>query len=144
MKISFWGAARVVTGSCHRLTACGKNILIDCGLQQGGDVYRENALTFDATAIDAVCVTHAHTDHSGRLPLLVKNGFSGPIYATRATCDLLKIMLMDSARIQESDAQWRAKKNQRSGDPSEQALDTVEDAAATLELLVPVSYGDHT
>ena len=144
MKISFWGAARVVTGSCHRLTACGKNILIDCGLQQGGDVYRENALTFDATAIDAVCVTHAHTDHSGRLPLLVKNGFSGPIYATRATCDLLKIMLMDSARIQESDAQWKAKKNQRSGDPSEQALYTVEDAAATLELLVPVSYGDHT
>ena len=63
MKISFWGAARVVTGSCHRLTACGKNILIDCGLQQGGDVYRENALTFDATAIDAVCVTHAHSDH---------------------------------------------------------------------------------
>ena len=144
MKISFWGAARVATGSCHRLTACGKNILIDCGLQQGGDVYRENALTFDATAIDAVCVTHAHTDHSGRLPLLVKNGFSGPIYATRATCDLLKIMLMDSARIQESDAQWKAKKNQRSGDPSEQALYTVEDAAATLELLVPVSYGDHT
>ena len=107
MKLSFWGAARVVTGSCHRLTACGKNILIDCGLQQGGDVYNENELFFDATAIDAVCVTHAHTDHSGRLPLLVKNGYKGPIYATRATCDLLKIMLMDSARIQEADASGR-------------------------------------
>ena len=67
MKLSFWGAARVVTGSCHRLTACSKNILIDCGLQQGGDVYNENELFFDATAIDAVCVTHAHTDHSGPL-----------------------------------------------------------------------------
>ena len=99
MKLSFWGAARVVTGSCHRLTACGKNVLIDCGLQQGGDVYNNNELFFDSTAIDAVCVTHAHTDHSGRLPLLVKNGYKGPIYATRATCDLLKIMLMDSARI---------------------------------------------
>ena len=77
MKLSFWGAARVVTGSCHRLTACSKNILIDCGLQQGGDVYNENELFFDATAIDAVCVTHAHTDHSGRLPLMVKNGYKG-------------------------------------------------------------------
>ena len=143
MKLSFWGAARVVTGSCHRLTACSKNILIDCGLQQGGDVYNENELFFDATAIDAVCVTHAHTDHSGRLPLLVKNGYKGPIYATRATCDLLKIMLLDSARIQESDAQWKAKKNKRSGDPTEDALYTVQDATDTLELLVPVSYGDH-
>ena len=144
MKLSFWGAARVVTGSCHRLTACGKNILIDCGLQQGGDVYNENELFFDATAIDAVCVTHAHTDHSGRLPLLVKNGYKGPIYATRATCDLLKIMLMDSARIQETDAQWKARKNKRSGDPAVEALYTVQDAADTLELLVPVSYGDRT
>ena len=143
MKLSFWGAARVVTGSCHRLTACSKNILIDCGLQQGGDVYNENELFFDATAIDAVCVTHAHTDHSGRLPLLVKNGYKGPIYATRATCDLLKIMLLDSARIQESDAQWKAKKNKRSGDPTEDALYMVQDATDTLELLVPVSYGDH-
>lgn len=143
MKLSFWGAARVVTGSCHRLTACSKNILIDCGLQQGGDVYNENELFFDATAIDAVCVTHAHTDHSGRLPLMVKNGYKGPIYATRATCDLLKIMLLDSARIQESDAQWKAKKNKRSGDPTEDALYTVQDATDTLELLVPVSYGDH-
>ena len=131
MKLSFWGAARVVTGSCHRLTACSKNILIDCGLQQGGDVYNENE------------PTHAHTDHSGRLPLLVKNGYKGPIYATRATCDLLKIMLLDSARIQESDAQWKAKKNKRSGDPTEDALYTVQDATDTLELLVPVSYGDH-
>lgn len=143
MKLSFWGAARVVTGSCHRLTACGKNILIDCGLQQGGDVYNGNELFFDATAIDAVCVTHAHTDHSGRLPLLVKNGYTGPIYATRATCDLLKIMLLDSARIQESDAQWRAKRDKRSGNPITDALYTVQDAIDTLELLVPVSYGDH-
>ena len=88
-------------------------------------------------------MTHAHTDHSGRLPLMVKNGYKGPIYATRATCDLLKIMLLDSARIQESDAQWKAKKNKRSGDPTEDALYTVQDATDTLELLVPVSYGDH-
>ena len=121
----------------------GDMILVDCGLQQGGDVYNENELFFDATAIDAVCVTHAHTDHSGRLPLMVKNGYKGPIYATRATCDLLKIMLLDSARIQESDAQWKAKKNKRSGDPTEDALYTVQDATDTLELLVPVSYGDH-
>ena len=71
MKLTFFGAAKAVTGSCHCVEVRGKKILIDCGLQQGGDVYNENELFFDATAIDAVCVTHAHTDHSGRLPLMV-------------------------------------------------------------------------
>lgn len=144
MKITFLGADRVVTGSCHRLSACGKNILIDCGLQQGGDICNDNALNFDPTDIDAVVVTHAHTDHSGRLPLLVKGGYTGPIYATRATCDLLRIMLLDSARIQESDAQWKAKKSRRSGEGEVEALYTVADAMATLELLVPTSYGEET
>ncbi len=144
MKVSFLGADRVVTGSCHCLSACGKNIIIDCGLQQGGDVSNDNALNFDATAIDAVLVTHAHTDHSGRLPLMVKNGYKGPIYATRATCDLLKIMLMDSARIQESDAQWKSRKGRRAGEEETEPLYDTADAAATLELLVPVSYGDTT
>lgn len=144
MKVSFLGADRVVTGSCHCLSVCEKNIVIDCGLQQGGDVCNENALNFDATSIDAVLVTHAHTDHSGRLPLMVKNGFKGPIYATRATCDLLKIMLLDSARIQESDAQWKAKRSQRAGEVADDPLYSVEDATATIALLEPVSYGDTT
>ena len=79
MKLSFWGAARVVTGSCHRLTACSKNILIDCGLQQGRDEIDNTALPFHPGSIDVVLVTHAHIDHSGRIPMLIKNGFQGKI-----------------------------------------------------------------
>ncbi len=141
MKVMFFGAAKEVTGSCHYIEACGKKMLIDCGMQQGSDTTDDpERLPFSPGLIDFVLLTHAHIDHSGRLPLLVKQGFSGPIYATRATCDLLRIMLMDSARIQENDAAWKAKRRKRSGKEEKDPLYTVEDAGATLELLVPVSY----
>ena len=112
MKLSFFGAAHAVTGSCHCLEVGGKKILIDCGLQQGRDEHDDNALDFSPSYIDYVIVTHAHIDHSGRIPLLVKEGFQGQIFTTRLTGELLSIMLRDSAFIQESDAQWQ---NQKAG-----------------------------
>ncbi len=141
MKVVFFGAAKEVTGSCHYLETSGKKILIDCGMQQGSDTPdNPEDLPFVPGLIDYVLLTHAHIDHSGRLPLLTKLGYTGPIYATRATCDLLRIMLMDSARIQENDAAWKAKRNKRSGEKEDEPLYTTEHAAATLEQLVPVSY----
>ena len=93
MKLTFFGAAHAVTGSCHCLEVGGKKILIDCGLQQGRDEHDENALDFSPSYIDCCIVTHAHIDHSGRIPLLVKQGFTGPIFTTRLTGQLLSIML---------------------------------------------------
>ena len=142
MKLRFYGADKEVTGSCHQLEARGKKLLIDCGLQQGGDELEDNALPFAAGGIDCVVGTHAPICHSGRLPLLVKNGFKGPIVATRLTCDLLRIMLMDSARIQEMDAQWKSQKLSRAGIDPVEPLYTVEDAQAALELLQPCEYGE--
>ena len=113
MKLTFFGAARAVTGSCHCVECGGKKILVDCGLQQGRDERDNRQLDFSAGYIDAVVVTHAHIDHSGRIPLLVKQGFQGNIYCTRLTGQLLSIMLRDSAHIQESDAQWTNQKGRR-------------------------------
>ena len=104
MKLSFYGADQCVTGSCHCLEVNGKKILVDCGLQQGRDEVDNASLPFHPGAIDCVLVTHAHIDHCGRLPLLIKNGFEGKIITTRLTAQLLDIMLQDSAHIQESDA----------------------------------------
>ena len=98
MKLTFFGAAHAVTGSCHCLEACGKKILIDCGLQQGKDEVDDNALPFHAGEMDYVIITHAHIDHSGRLPLLKKQGFTGKIYTTRLTAELLEIMLLKMRR----------------------------------------------
>lgn len=141
MKLTFFGAAHAVTGSCHCLEVNGKKILIDCGLQQGRDEHDENALDFAPGYIDYCLVTHAHIDHSGRIPLLVKEGFAGQIFATRLTCQLLSIMLRDSAFIQESDAQWQNQKGKRAGRPEVEPLYTVADAEAALEQLYPVEYG---
>ena len=138
MKLTFFGAAHAVTGSCHCLEVNGKKILIDCGLQQGRDEHDENALDFAPGYIDYCLVTHAHIDHSGRIPLLVKEGFGGQIFATRLTCQLLSIMLRDSAFIQESDAQWQNQKGKRAGRPEVEPLYTVADAEAALEQLYPV------
>ena len=99
MKLSFYGADQCVTGSCHCLEVNGKKILVDCGLQQGRDEIDNAALPFHPGSIDAVLVTHAHIDHSGRIPLLVKQGFTGNIYCTRLTGQLLSIMQRDSAHI---------------------------------------------
>ena len=100
MKLSFYGADQCGTGSCHCLEGNGKKILVDCGLQQGRDEIDNAALPFHPGSIDAVLVTHAHIDHSGRIPYLYKNGYRGPIYTTAATRDLCAIMQEDSHHIQ--------------------------------------------
>lgn len=141
MQLIFYGADKEVTGSCHCITANGKRILIDCGLQQGADEDDNRKLPFYASQIDYVIVTHAHIDHSGRLPLLIKDGFQGKIYATGATCDLLSIMLLDSAHIQEMDALYANRKGKRAGREPEEPLYTVEDAQKTIPRLVPCVYG---
>ena len=141
MKLTFFGAARAVTGSCHCLECGGRKYLIDCGLQQGRDETDNARLDFHPAMIDAVVVTHAHIDHSGRLPLLVKQGFRGRIHCTRLTARLLGIMLLDSAHIQESDANWTNQKGRRSGREPVEPLYTVADAQAVLKLLVPAEYG---
>ncbi len=140
MKLTFYGAAREVTGSCHCLEVNGKKILIDCGLQQGQDEKENQQLPFHASLIDYVILTHAHIDHSGRLPLLVKDGFEGKIYATGATCDLISIMLRDSAHIQEMDAKWANQKGRRAGKEPAVPLYTMLDAEDTLEYLVRCQY----
>lgn len=142
MRLIFYGADKEVTGSCHCLEACGRRILVDCGLQQGSDEYEGNRLPFYASRIDDVLVTHAHIDHSGRLPLLVKEGYGGKIHATGATCDLLSIMLRDSAHIQEMDTRNENRRGRRAGKEPEEPLYTVQDAEAAVQRLVPCSYGE--
>ena len=140
MKLTFYGAAREVTGSCHCIDVNGQRILVDCGMQQGSDHEAGQNFPFSAGEIDTVIVTHAHIDHSGRLPLLVKEGFKGKIYATEPTCKLLEIMLRDSAHIQELEAQWRSRKQKRAGDAFAQPLYTMADAENVFPLLVPNKY----
>ena len=101
MKLTFIGAAHEVTGSCHLLQACGRNILIDCGMEQGPDLYENQELPVSAGDVDYVLLTHAHIDHSGKLPLLAKEGFKGEIVTTFATADLCDIMLHDRTRYRD-------------------------------------------
>ena len=135
MKLSFFGADQCVTGSCHCLEVNGKRILVDCGLQQGRDEVSNAEFPFAASAIDVVLVTHAHIDHSGRIPMLIKQGFQGRILTTRLTADLLDIMLLDSAHIQEQDAEWKNRKGERSGAPHVDPLYTIEDASRVREFM---------
>lgn len=140
MKLYFLGAAHEVTGSCTLLEACGKRILIDCGLEQGVDTYENCQLPVLPGEVDAVCLTHAHMDHSGKVPALVANGFAGPVYATEATYRLCSIMLRDSAHIQESEAQWRNRKAKRAGEGEYTPLYTLSDVEKTLTLFQPCAY----
>jgi metallo-beta-lactamase family protein len=145
MKLEFWGAAETVTGSMHLVETNGYRLLLDCGLFQGRRQEareRNEQLPFDASSIDAVVLSHAHIDHSGNLPTLVKRGFQGCIYATSATRDLCSAMLRDSATIQESDAQFVNKRNAEKGLPPVTPLYTVEDAVQALHLFQSVDY-DH-
>jgi metallo-beta-lactamase family protein len=113
MKLEFFGAAAEVTGSCHILHVGGKQVLLDCGLIQGGrrdEARNADPFPFDAAAIDAVVLSHAHLDHCGRLPLLVKRGFRGPVFAQEASCELAAILLADAAHLQERDAEYQSRK----------------------------------
>ena len=143
MKLTFWGAAQTVTGSMHQLEADGRSYLLDCGMYQGHRKeaeQRNRHFPFPAPSIDAVILSHAHIDHSGNLPLLVKNGFGGPIYTTPATVDLAHAMLLDTAHIQESDVAFLNKWRARRGEEILEPLYTTEDAQRTLPLFQPVPY----
>jgi len=140
MKLTFYGAARAVTGSCYCLETGGKRVLIDCGLQQGRDETDNEQFYFNAAEIDYVLVTHAHIDHSGRLPLLVKKGFRGEIITTRLTAELLYIMLLDSAHIHEMEAQWENQKGKRAGKEPKEPLYTAEDVLNCLKLIRTYDY----
>ena len=141
MKLTFLGAAHEVTGSCTLVEAAGHRFLVDCGMEQGRDTYENEDLPCAPGEIEAVLLTHAHIDHSGRLPYLYKNGYRGPIYATDATTDLCDIMLEDSAHIQEQEAEWKNRKAQRSGREPVEPDYTVQDALAVMEQFRPQPYG---
>ena len=141
MKLTFLGANHEVTGSCTLLEAAGQRILIDCGMEQGRDVFENVPLPLAPGDVDALLVTHAHIDHTGHIPLLVQQGYRGPIYATEATTALCDVMLRDSAHIQEFEAEWKNRKGQRSGAPLVVPLYTIEDAQNALKLFVPEPYG---
>ncbi len=143
MKIRFYGAARTVTGSQHLIEVNGKKLLLECGIFQGRrrDFYKRNCcFPFDPKEIDAVILSHAHIDHSGNLPNLVKQGFENPIYTTPPTAELAGIMLRDSAHIYEEDTQYINKKKRKHGDPLVEPLYTMEDAEKVPGLFNKVGY----
>lgn len=145
MKITFLGATKIVTGSNFLVEAAGKKFLVDCGLYQGkAELEEQNYREFDynPSEIDFMLLTHAHIDHSGRIPKLYNDGFKGPIYAHKATCDLCQIMLPDSGHIQEMEAEWKNKKRIRKGQPTRGPLYTAEDALKCMEIFVPVKYDE--
>ncbi|HEY0504441.1 MAG TPA: MBL fold metallo-hydrolase [Lysobacter sp.] len=142
MRVHFHGAAGEVTGSLHEVEAAGRRILLDCGMIQGSPEHeRRNgeAFPFDPAAIDALVVSHAHIDHIGRVPLLVKRGFAGPIHAQQATADLMPVMLMDAASISEGDAE-RFNRYRRPNEPEAQPLYTRDDVTAAMKQVRPLPY----
>lgn len=144
MKITFHGAAQTVTGSQHLVEVNGHRILLDCGLYQGNrkEAFQRNrTFAFDPKEVDVLVLSHAHIDHSGNIPGLVKQGFRGPIYCTHATRDLAASMLPDSGRIQESDVEFVNKKNRRRGEPEVEPMYTEEDAFNSLDSFISINYG---
>jgi len=140
MDIKFYGAAKMVTGSNYLVKTEKYNILIDCGMFQGNEEIERlnyNDFPYDPKEIDFLILTHAHIDHSGRIPKLVKEGFTGRIITTNATYDLCKIMLKDSAKIQESDVEWENRKRQRAGKPPIEPLYTMDNAESSLKYFEP-------
>src|SRR5512142_2458926 len=143
MRINFHGAAQTVTGSQHLLESNGYRLLLDCGLYQGRreETYERNLkFAYDPRKLDAVILSHAHIDHSGNLPNLVQDGYDGPIYGTRATVDLATVMLADSGRIQESDAEFVNKKRLARGEEPIEPLYTEADAARAADRFCGVDY----
>ena len=143
MKVTFLGATKTVTGSNFLVEGAGKKFLVDCGLFQGqaaDELQNEQDFPFDIDSIDFMLLTHAHIDHSGRIPKLFKDGYKNKIYATKATCDLCAIMLPDSGHIQEMETEWKNRKNERKGEPKKEPLYDVETALRSLELFEPVEY----
>jgi metallo-beta-lactamase family protein len=143
MNLRFLGAARTVTGSCSYLSSSDSKILVDCGLIQGNNSHDRNRdpFPFDPKEIGLLFLTHAHLDHSGLVPRLVKEGFRGKIVATSATIDLVELMLRDSAKIQETDAEWMTKKELRAGREPVEPLYTVDDVERVMPLVAKVPYG---
>ena len=142
MKLHFIGADHEVTGSAHFLSACGKNILVDYGMEQGVNVFENVQLPVAPSEIDYILVTHAHVDHTGMIPALYKNGFKGEIYATTATCELCDIMLRDSAHIQEFEAEWKNRKNKRAGKESFEPAYIMEDVEGVLKHFHKLGYNE--
>lgn len=142
MKITFLGAAHEVTGSCTLLETGGHKFLVDCGMEQGKDIFENQRLPVSPAEIDFVLLTHAHIDHSGNLPLLARGGFKGSVYATEATCSLADIMLRDSTHIQLFEAEWRNRKAKRSGGEVYAPLYDMADTEVILRHLRPCNYGE--
>ncbi|MEE1674662.1 MBL fold metallo-hydrolase [Agarivorans aestuarii] len=145
MTLQFLGAAEEVTGSCHLLTLNDKQVLLDCGLIQGSkaDAMRNyQAFSFDPSQIDAVILSHAHIDHSGRIPQLVKSGFTGPIYTHKASAELCAIMLKDAAMLQQRDTERLNKKRLKKGLEPLQALFDEQDVEQTVQQFIPLNYGE--
>ncbi len=147
MDIQFLGAAGGVTGSCYLLRCAGKQVLLDCGLFQGArqtEAQNRAPFRFDPRRIDAVVLSHAHLDHSGRLPMLGKAGYRGYVYAQRASCDLCRIMLRDAGYLNEKDAEWENRKRERKGREPIAPLYTRRDAQRIMRYMRPLDYGDET
>lgn len=145
MKITFLGAARTVTGSNFLVEAAGKKFLVDCGMYQGKiteELENSDPFLYNVNEIDFMLLTHAHIDHSGRIPKLYNEGFKGPIYATKATCDLCEIMLPDSGHIQETEIEWRNRKRMREGLDPLPPLYTAQEAIDCLEIFQRVQYDE--
>ena len=145
MKITFLGAARTVTGSNFLVEAAGKKFLVDCGMYQGKiteELENSDPFVYNVNDIDFMLLTHAHIDHSGRIPKLYNEGFKGPVYATKATCDLCEIMLPDSGHIQEVEIEWKNRKRMREGLEPLPPLYTAEEAIECLEIFNPVQYDE--
>ncbi len=140
MKIAFYGAAHEVTGSCTVVYANGLTIMIDCGMEQGADIYENCELPIQPSEIDYILLTHAHIDHSGKIPALTAGGYKGNIYCTTATQKLCNIMLLDSAHIQEFEANWRNRKAKRAGKEPYVPLYTTEDASNALKQFIGCEY----
>lgn len=140
MKITFLGAAHEVTGSMTYIEVGTKKGIVDCGMEQGKNLFENEPLPVAPGELDFVLLTHAHVDHSGHLPLLYKNGYRGPIYASAATCSLCEIMLRDCANIQMSDAEWKTKKAARRGEAPVEPLFDLTDAEGALKLMRPCAY----